>query len=160
MEKDMTKFDCAEEKGRRVIERLVSGHCLNYEFQPTNARIDLYVSGITENAAIEIKNRQKYTAEDIESFGGHYIKYNKYCSLTASTLDGYKPFFCSIFKDKILFWDIMNTPITWENRYLDNTEVVNTGKSVQKVGFLHIKDAVAEYQTNKYKDEQSSGEDS
>lgn len=149
----MTEFDKAETRGRVIVERLISGHCINYEFKPTNSKIDLYVTGITENAAIEIKNRQKYTAEEIEGFGGHYIKYNKYCSLTASTIDGYKPFFCSIFKDKILFWDIMNTPITWEDKYLSNTEVVDTGKSVQKVGYLHIGDAVASYETKQYKNE-------
>lgn len=152
----MNEFDKAEIKGRSIIERLISGHCFNYEFQPTNSKIDLYVSGLTDNAAIEIKCRQRYTAEEIEKFGGHYIKYNKYCSLTASTIDGYKPFFCSIFKDKILFWDIMNTNITWEDKYLPNTEVVDTGKSTQRVGYLHIADAVAEYDTSKYQDEQDS----
>lgn len=156
----MDKFDKAEEKGRQIVERLISGHCINYEFQPTNSKIDLYVTGLTSKAAIEIKDRERYTAEAIESFGGHYIKYNKYCSLTASTISGYQPFFCSVFKDKIMLWDIMNTNITWEDKYLDNTEVINTGKSVQKVGYLHIADAVAEYPTEKYKNEPYSRTDS
>lgn len=151
-----TQFDIAEEKGRSVVERLISGHCVNYEFQPTNSKIDLYVTGLTEKAAIEIKNRQKYTSEDIEGYGGMYIKWTKYCSLTASTLNGYKPIFLSIFKDKIAMWDVMNQSIEWEEKYLDNTEVIDTGKSIQKVGYLHINDAIRTYETDKYKDEQGS----
>lgn len=148
---EMTKFDEAEEKGRSITERLISGNCLNYEFQPTNSRIDLFVTGFTEKAAVEIKDRERYTSEEIEGFGGMYIKWTKYCSLTATTLNGYKPIFLTIFKDKITMWDIANTDITWEDKYLPNTEVINTGKSIQKVGYLHVKDAIAVYETENYR---------
>lgn len=149
----MNKFDEAEEKGRTIVERLISGHCINYEFQPTNSKIDLFVTGLTDMAAIEIKDREKYTSDDIEKFGGMYIMQHKYNSLTATTLSGYKPIFCSIFSDYIMMWDVNNVDITFHDEYLDNTNVIDTGKSSQSVGYLHIKDAIAKYETRRYKDD-------
>ena len=156
----MNQFDKAEEKGRRIIENLIKNKCVNYEFQPTASKIDLFVTGLTGTAAIEIKDRERYTAEQIEGFGGMYIKETKYNSLTATTLNGYKPIFCTIFQDKIALWDLSDMELEFHNEYLANTCVLDTGRSYQSVSFLHINDAIATYKTNLYKDEQSSGEDS
>ena len=146
----MEEFDKAEEKGRRIIENLIKDKCVRYEFQSTTSKIDLYVTGLTDMAAIEIKNRQKYTAEEIEGFGGMYLKEKKYCSLTATTLNGYKPIFCAIFSDYIYMWDVTKMDITFHDEYLDNTCVINTGKSTQSVACLHIKDAISRYETSRY----------
>ena len=156
----MNKFDKAEEKGRRIIENLIKNKCVNYEFQPTASKIDLFVTGLTDMAAIEIKDRERYTAEQIEGFGGMYIKETKYCSLTATTLNGYKPIFCTIFKDIIVMWDLDGMNLQFHDEYLDNTCVIDTGKSKQSVSFLHISAATATYQTELYKNEQSSRENS
>lgn len=146
----MTEFDKAEEKGRRVIENLIKNRCVNYEFQSTSSKIDLFVTGLTDMAAIEIKDRERYTAEQVESFGGMYIKETKYNSLTATTLSGYKPIFCTIYSDIIAMWDLSNLKLEFHDEYLDNTCVMDTGQSYQSVSFLHIDDAVATYKTEKY----------
>lgn len=149
--KSMNEFDKAEEKGRKIIENLISEKCVRYEFQPTSSKIDLYVTGFTDIVAIEIKDRENYSSKDIEDLGGMFIMQHKYNSLTATTLSGYRPLFCAIFNDWIYFWDIMDINVTFHDRYLPNTEVINTGKSTQSVACLSIKDAIARYETKNYR---------
>ena len=146
----MDNFDLAEEKGRTIVENLIKDRCVAYEFQNTTSRIDLLVTGFTKTAAIEIKYREKYTAEQVETFGGMYIKENKYKSLMSVT-DEYTPYFCTIFSDYIYLWDLTKVDVTFHEEYLDNTCVYDTGKSNQSVSYLHLKDAIAKYETSHYK---------
>lgn len=147
----MSEFDKAEDKGRKIIENLIKDKCVAYEFQSTTSKIDLYATGYTATAAIEIKDRERYNAEEVEKFGGMYIKETKYKSLTGSTLNGYTPLFFVIFKDWIYVWDITKVNLTFKNEYLDNTCVINTGKSYQSISYLHLDDAIKRYRTIDYK---------
>lgn len=147
----MDRFFEADKEGRDIIERLVSGNCINYEFTEAKGRIDLFVTGFNHTSAIEIKKR-KYTSDYIEKKGGHYLMEHKYDDLMkAYNNSGYTPLFCVIFNDYIYFWDVSKIDITFHDKYLDNTEVINTGKSIQKVGYLHVKDAIAVYETENYR---------
>lgn len=147
----LDEFDIAEKKGRYIVERLISGHCVNYEFTEKGNPIDLYATGFTKNAAIEIKLRENYNANDVENFGGMYIKETKYKSLTGTTLNGYTPFFFVIFKDWIYVWDITKVNLKFQDEYLDNTCVVDTGKSYQSISYLHLDDAIKRYRTEDYR---------
>lgn len=147
----MNEFDKAEDKGRTIVENLIKNRCVAYEFQDTTSTIDLFVTGYTTTAAIEIKDRERYKANDVENFGGMYIKETKYKSLTGTTLNGYTPFFFVIFKDWIYVWDITKLNLKFQDEYLDNTCVVDTGKSYQSISYLHLDDAIKRYRTEDYR---------
>lgn len=147
----MSEFDKAESKGRTIVENIIKDKCVAYEFQETTSTIDLFVTGYTTTAAIEIKDRERYNAKDVERFGGMYIKETKYKSLTGTTIDGYTPYFFVIFKDWIYVWDITKINPVFHEEYLDNTCVVDTGKSYQSISYLHLEDAIKKYKTADYK---------
>lgn len=148
-EEEIVFFEEAEDKGRIIAENLIKDRCIAYEFQPTTSTIDLFVTGYSKTAAIEVKYRDHYTAQDVENFGGMYIKEKKYKSLM-SVADEYTPYFCTIFSDYIYLWDLTKVDLTFHNEYLDVNCVVDHGKSIQSVSNLHIKDAVAKYETKRY----------
>lgn len=149
-EEEYSKFDEAEEKGRKIIENLIMNKCKAYEFQPVTNPIDLYVTGYVTTAAVEIKYRERYKAQDVENFGGMYIKETKYKSLM-SVADEYTPYFCTVFSDYIYLWDLTKVDITFHKEYLDTKCVIDKGKSIQSVSNLHLKDAVARYETRHYR---------
>lgn len=144
------KFVEAENKGRKPIENLIKNKCVAYEFQSTKSQVDLFVTGHTKTAAIEVKDRERYNADEVEKFGGMYIKENKFNSLMDTTISGYTPYFAVVFKDYIYLWDLTLINLEFHEEYLKVTEVEDNGWSYQSVSNLHIKDAIVKYETKRY----------
>lgn len=147
----------AEDKGRRIIENLIKGRVMNYEFtqEPLNP-IDLFVTGYTTTASIEIKDREKYTADFIENLGGHYIKKKKYDNLMKTMESGYTPYFTAIFKDWIYVWDLTKITPEWEHKEMEINNFNNKTKRDYEITYLHTSEAIKRYETHKYKDEQDN----
>lgn len=142
----------AEQKGRVIIKNLVDGRCERYEFTTDpHDHIDLYLTGFTDMAAIEIKDRENYTADQVESFGGQYIMKHKFISLMQAAKLGYRPIFIAIFKDRIMMWDLTDMTFEWKKKKLDRLNVADVGKKEYWQSELHLKDAIKEYETERYR---------
>lgn len=136
-------FEQAEVIGRTIVEKFISGHCINYEFTIDKFNhIDLFVTGYTKTASIEIKNRQTYTSTQIENYGGQYIWEEKYKALTATTISGYQPYFLAIYKDAIYLWDIMNIPMDFKPKKLPKATMEDRGDADYRISYLHLKDGI------------------
>lgn len=136
-------FEQAEVIGRTIVEKFISGHCINYEFTIDKFNhIDLFVTGYTKTASIEIKNRQTYTLNEINNLGGLFLPYHKYCALTGTTVSGYTPYYLAIFKDEIVIWDISNYKPEWVEKELPKATMEDRGTQTYKISYLKIEDAV------------------
>ena len=103
----MDEFDKAECEGRRIIEQIISGHCINYEFTKDKyCGVDLLLTGYSATVAMEIKNRTGYTSTEIDEMGGHIFEWKKYEALKDYGKYYEKPIYTIIYPDEILMWDI------------------------------------------------------
>ena len=67
--------------------------------------IDLFVTGYTTMASIEIKDRERYNAEVIDNLGGHYIKRKKYNKNNALIgIDLCILLYYNVIMENMLFW--------------------------------------------------------
>lgn len=150
----MDLIEKAEKKGRDIVYNLIKDKVDNYEFTEWKyAAVDLFVTGFTDTAAIEIKDREDYTADKIEELGGMYLMKNKYDSLMyIQDVSGYTPYFLAIFKDKIVMWNLNRLNIEWTKDVLPNTTYgENKGEGEKEFAYIHIKDAIRFYETKHYK---------
>ena len=149
----MDKYYEKDLGGRIVLNNLAKNKCKRLKFSGPKGKIDAFATGYTKTAAIEIKDRRNggYYAEEVERCGGQYIHKHKYDDLiNAMVQSGYTPYLMAIFEDWIYFWDLTNLKLTFHEEWLKNTEVEDNGWSWQLVSNLHIKDAIARYETRYY----------
>ena len=139
--------------GRVIIVNLIETKGGKVEEALCYDSVDLLSTGLTCTAAIEVKDRsEKYMSTTIEKLGGNYIMKKKYDRMNELFKPNYdKLFFAVVFKDFIYLWDITDKDFEWEWKYLPNTTVEDTGYSWQQCSYLHLKDAVAKFNTKKYK---------
>lgn len=101
-------FDEDEIKGRYVTSRLIEGNVIDYEFTKDKYdKVDLFVTGYTHTAAIEIKYRKpQYTSTIIDKKGGHILEWDKFTALTIDCKSYDVPIYEMIYTDSILMWDV------------------------------------------------------
>lgn len=154
----MDEFEKAECEGRKIIEQLISGHCINYEFTKDKyCGVDLLVTGYSATVAMEIKNRTGYTSTEIDEMGGHIFEWKKYEALKDYGKYYEKPIYTIIYPDEILMWDI--STITDDRFQLEDKKykmvtVVESEIIPKKVAYLKKDEAIWKKKRNE--DEQDS----
>jgi len=158
---DEEKFSAAEKAGRNIVEKIISGHCINYEFTKDRyCPVDLFVTGYTKKAVVEIKNRTGYTSNDVDNMGGHIFEWKKYTGLTS--YDGYEPIYTITYPDCTIMWNVSAiTPdrFVTEDKYKHYT-VVSSGTITKKVAYLKKEEATTIIPNYIYTNEKDSGENS
>lgn len=144
----MDEYTKEDKKGRKIIIRLIESKGGMAEEAGDKESVDVFATGLT-TAAIEVK-RRNYTSKQIEDLGGNYIMKSKYDRLIKYKAKYDKVLFSAIYTDYIYVWDITDMDFNWTSSLLPNATVEDKGDSEQEHSYLHIKDAVKRYKTEKY----------
>lgn len=162
-DKNMDAFEKAEYDGRKTIEAIISGQCVDYEFTKDKyCGVDLLITGNNKTVAMEIKNRTGYTSTDIDNMGGHILEWGKYEALKEYLQKYEKPIYTIIYPNEILMWDISDITddrfMVEEKKYPNTTKGKNKHKIPKKVCYLKREEAI--YNKPNIYNEQRSEEDS
>lgn len=139
----MDSFDKAELEGRGIIEAIISGRCIAYEFTESKYdHVDCFITGLSSTAVMEIKHRSAWTSTEIERMGGQLIERTKYDALKENK--GYKPIYAVIYSDIVAMWDITDmdeSDFHTVDKFPSTTMGKNPHKATKEIAYLSMEDA-------------------